>query len=216
MAEKNTGKLGDVYAATSPDQVAAHYDAWAAEYEGDMARAGYRHPAIATALLARHLPAGAGPILDAGCGTGLAGEWLGILGYPEVHGLDLSQGMLARAEAKGAYAALHRVALGGPLPFATGGFAGALSAGVFTTGHVGTEALPELVRILRPGAVFVLTVKDTLWTGGFSDAVDRHAELRVLEATAPYVSMPGEAGTAPSRAVVLGVGQARTRAPSGS
>ena len=74
----------------------------------------------ASALLARHLPRGAAPLLDAGAGTGLIGEWLGIMGYPDVEALDISEGMLAVARAKGVYRALHVGVLGGALPFPKG------------------------------------------------------------------------------------------------
>ena len=76
-----------------------------------MAAAGYRHPSIGLGLIARHLPRGAQPLLDAGAGTGLLGDWLGILGYPHVEALDISRGMLAVAQRKGAYKALHLLAL---------------------------------------------------------------------------------------------------------
>ena len=138
----HSGALGDVYGAKSTDEVAALYDRWADTYDSEMAVAGYRHPSICLALLARHLPRGAAPVLDAGCGTGL----------------------------------------------------------------VGAEGLDELVRICRPGGVIVLTVKNTLWQDGFAARI---AELEAAgavaraEETEPYVSMPGETGTVPSRAVVL-------------
>ena len=209
MAEgDHDGALGAVYGAKGPEEVAALYDGWAEHYDADMATAGYRHPAICLALLARHLPRGAAPLLDAGAGTGLVGEWLGIVGYPEVEALDISEGMLARASVKGVYSALHRLALGGPLPFADGHFAGIVSAGVFTTGHVGVEALPELIRICRPGGVIVLTVKNTLWEDSFAARLaelEAQGVLSRVEETAPYVSMPGETGTVPSRGVVLRV-----------
>jgi len=200
------GALGQVYSAKKPEEVAALYDRWADTYDAEMAAAGYRHPSIALALLARHLPRGATPVLDAGCGTGLVGEWLGIVGYPEVEGLDISAGMLERARAKGAYARLHNLALGGPLPFADGHFAGIVSAGVFTTGHVGAEGLDELIRICRKGGAIVLTVKNTLWEGGFAARIaelEAQGMIARAEETEPYVSMPGEVGTVPSRAVVL-------------
>ena len=200
------GALGQVYSAKKPEEVAALYDRWADTYDAEMAAAGYRHPSIALALLARHLPRGATPVLDAGCGTGLVGEWLGIVGYPEIEGLDISAGMLERARAKGAYARLHNLALGGPLPFADGHFAGIVSAGVFTTGHVGAEGLDELIRICRKGGAIVLTVKNTLWEGGFAARIaelEAQGMIARAEETEPYVSMPGEVGTVPSRAVVL-------------
>lgn len=202
------GALGQVYDAKSPDEVAKLYDGWAATYDHEMSLAGYRHPTICLALLARHLPRGAAPVLDAGAGTGIIGEWLAIMGYPHVEGLDLSEGMLAKAGEKNVYAALHRLALGGPLPFAEGHFAGIVSAGVFTTGHVGAEGLDELIRICQPGGPIVLTIKDTLWLGGFRERIaelELNGRVEKVEETVPYVSMPGEAGTVPSRAVVLKV-----------
>lgn len=200
------GHLGQVYAAAAPDDIARAYDAWADTYDAEMAANGYRHPAICLALLSRHLAPGPGRILDAGCGTGLMGDWLGILGYTHVEGLDLSEGMLARARAKGRYDALHRQALGAALPFDTGSFAGVVSTGVFTTGHVGAEALPELIRITRSGGLLCVTVKDTIWDTGFRAAVERlvaERRLTLAEITPPYVSMPGEAGTIPGRCLAL-------------
>ncbi len=202
MAE-HRGNLGAVYAAKGAGEVAALYDDWAATYDAEMAKAGYRHPSVGLALLARHAPRGTGPVLDAGCGTGLLGDWLGILGFAPVEGLDLSAGMLEVARGKGSYAALHQLALGGALPFADGTFAAVISTGVFTTGHVGAEALPELARVTRVGGPLVLTVKTVLWTGGFAEALASMPELELVEETAPYVSMPGEEGTVPSLAIAL-------------
>jgi SAM-dependent methyltransferase len=206
---KHNGALSAAYAAKRPDEVAAVYDGWAETYDADMSAAGYRHPTICLALLARHLARGAEPVLDAGAGTGLIGEWLAITGYPRIEALDISQGMLDKAAAKGVYSALHRLALGGPLPFADGAYAGIVSAGVFTSGHVGVEGLDELIRICRSGGVIVLTVKNTLWQAGFADriaALETQGRITRLEETRPYASMPGEGDTVPSRGLVLRVG----------
>lgn len=211
MADKtggHGGHLGAVYGAKGAAEVAALYDAWAESYDAEMAAAGYRHPAICLALLARHLPRGAAPILDAGAGTGLVGEWLPLLGYPEADALDLSEGMLAVAARKAVYRALHRLALGPALPFADGAYAGVIATGVFTTGHVGPEALDELIRVCRPGGAIVLSVKGALWESGFGARVEALAgagRIALAERTAPYVSMPGEAATTPSLGLVLRV-----------
>lgn len=199
-------KLTAVYDAKSADEIAALYDDWAESYEAEMAAAGYRHPSICLALLARHLPRGAAPLLDAGAGTGLIGEWLGITGYPHVEALDISPGMLAVAERKGVYKALHRLALNTSLPFADDHFAGIVSAGVFTSGHVGAEALDALIRICRPGGTIVLTVKDMVWEGGFETRLgelEAGGAISRAEETAPYISMPGTDDVVPSRGIVL-------------
>ncbi len=200
---RHDGFLGAVYDAKGVDAVAELYDKWASTYDAEMAAAGYRHPSIALALLARHLPKGAAPLLDAGAGTGLIGQWLQIMGYPQVEALDISEGMLAVAKGKKCYGAFHVLGLGGPLPFVDGRFAGIVSAGVFTSGHVGVEGLDELIRSCAAGGVIVLTVKGTLWDSGFADHVRGDGRVRVAEVTEPYVSMPGEAATTPSRGVVL-------------
>jgi ubiquinone/menaquinone biosynthesis C-methylase UbiE len=205
---KHGGFLGAVYDAKDTADVAALYDKWAETYDAEMADAGYQHPQACVALFARHVMRGSAPVLDAGAGTGLIGQWLQTLGYPEVEALDISQGMLDIARKKKLYSAYHRLALGGPLPFPDGAYAGVISAGVFTSGHVGVEGLDELLRICCSGGAVVMTVKATLWDGGFATRVQEFASngvVEIAEVTEPYVSMPGEVATTPSLGVALRV-----------
>lgn len=198
--------LDAVYGATSPEEIARQYSQWAETYDAEMFAIGYRHPTICLALLCRHLPVGSAPILDAGAGTGLIGEWLKIVGYPSAEALDISEGMLEVARRKAVYERLHCAAMGDRLPLETDHFASAVCAGVFTVGHVGPEGLDELARVVRPGGVIVLTVKDSTWEDGFGTRVaERQAAgvWQVVEETPSYVSMPGRATTAPSRALAL-------------
>jgi SAM-dependent methyltransferase len=198
--------LDTVYNATNPDELSRAYDQWAQTYDNDMAEVGYRHPTVATALLARYAPAGASPILDAGAGTGLIGELLGTLGYPVVDALDASPGMLEIARRKNAYRELHHGFLGQPLPFDDDRYAAAVSTGVFTAGHVGAEGIPELCRVVRPGGPIVLTVKLTVWEDGFAEALDRSqadGAIQRLEVTSQYLSMPAGEETSPCLGVVF-------------
>jgi predicted TPR repeat methyltransferase len=198
--------LDIVYSAADTADVARKYDDWATRYDSEMSSLGYRHPTICLALLARHLPAGDGPILDAGAGTGLLGEWMRLVGYEHCEALDISQKMLDVAREKGVYDALHVAALGERLPLPDARFAAVVAAGVFTVGHVGPEGFDELIRITRPGGIIVLTVKDTLYDG---EAGPRLRELAaegvwsVVEETPSYISMPHRPDTVPSRAIVL-------------
>ncbi|PWW02110.1 methyltransferase family protein [Hoeflea marina] len=206
--QDKTARLSGVYSAQKPEELASLYNDWAENYDADMSKVGYRHPAIALAMLARHVEKGAAPLLDAGAGTGLIGEWLAILGYPEAEALDISEGMLKVAERKRIYTALHRAPLGGELPFPSDRFAAIISTGVFTAGHVGSEGLDDLVRICRPGGVIVLTIKDLMWASSFGAHVASFEEkgmLKLIDDTGPYISMPGEAGTEPSRCVAMKV-----------
>ena len=93
--------VGGVYGAKSTEELKRKYDTWAANYDRDVESVGYRSPAMAAGLFGRYVPADAGEILDAGCGTGLLGDLLVPLGYRGLVGIDLSREMLARAEARG-------------------------------------------------------------------------------------------------------------------
>ena len=136
-AESQSGKDGTrqlrkAYLAKDAAETSGVYDDWAAAYETDMKDVGYAHPALVAAMLSRHLEPGGGEILDAGAGTGIMGEILAALGYANLVGLDASDGMLARAAAKGKYRELKHLYLGRPLDFADDRFAAVVSAGVFT------------------------------------------------------------------------------------
>jgi hypothetical protein len=145
-----------------------------------------------------------GPVLDAGCGTGLLGHWLGILGWGRSRGWTCPKACWPGG-GKGGYARLHRLALGGPLPFADGAFRrGDLDRRLHHRPCRGRGAAGTGPRHRGPGGCLVLTVKTTLWDGGLPRRC-RGPRLTVLEVTDPYVSMPGEAGTTPSLAVALRV-----------
>jgi predicted TPR repeat methyltransferase len=160
--------LDEVYAAKSEAELVAAYESWATDYDRQTAAAGYCLPFIITGFVARYVPRGHGPILDAGCGTGLSGPYLNALGYSEIEGLDFSEEMLAVARQRDAYALLIRATLGGPLPWTTGHFAAFFSTGVFTEGHAPAASFDELVRITRPGGHAIFTVRDlVLESGGF-------------------------------------------------
>jgi predicted TPR repeat methyltransferase len=177
-----------VYAATTPDELAAAYAAWAATYDGETARLGYGLPFQITAWVARYVPIGEGPLLDAGCGTGLSGPALKALGYDDIAGLDLSPDMLKIARSRNAYGELREAELGRPLPWPDGHFRAFFSTGVFTIGHAPASGLHELARITRSGGHAIFTVRDVvLKGGGFRDVF---AELERQEKWAPVEESP--------------------------
>ena len=150
-----TDFINRVFATKTPDGQRQIYDEWSHTYEQEIFANGYRTPAIIAAAFAAHVPLGAGPILDAGCGGGLQAEPLAILGYGPLVGLDISPGMLSVAAAKGIYADLHEGPLGPDLPFADGQFAALISAGVLSQGQAPASTLPALARITQPGGFCV-------------------------------------------------------------
>ena len=159
---KSDTKAGSVYEDAAELGSEKVYDGWAEAYDRDTALLGFRLPGLAAAFVARHLPKGAGPILDAAAGTGLVGGYLEGLGYGAVHGLDISAGMLRVAEATGAYAAVTQHDLSAPLPFTDGAFAAALIIGALGPGHAPPDSLRELARVVQSGGIVVFnTVAET-------------------------------------------------------
>ena len=121
--------MASVFAAKNTEELAKRYAEWAETYDAENAAAGFRMPQLCSAFFARHVPLDARPILDAGCGTGAAGDCLRILRYKDLVGLDLSDAMLAHAERSGVYSELRRMALGGSLDFADQTFAAVVVSG---------------------------------------------------------------------------------------
>jgi predicted TPR repeat methyltransferase len=161
-------ELDAAYALRSPADSVQYYRDWARRYDRDFAaEMGYRSPEAVARLYAAL--GGSGPVLDVGAGTGLVAEALARLGIAPVDGIDISDDMLKIAEAKGVYRDAIRADLTCPLPMADGAYAGCVSAGTFTEGHVGPAVLEELLRIAAPGAHFVLTVHAAVYeAGGFA------------------------------------------------
>ncbi|WP_421927869.1 class I SAM-dependent DNA methyltransferase [Neoaquamicrobium sediminum] len=182
--------LDRVYAAESPRELERAYADWAADYDRDTIALGYSLPFVIAGWVARHVPHSDGPLLDAGCGTGLSGPFLKALGYDDLVGLDYSRAMLDLAGQRNAYRELRQAELGTTLPWPDDHFAAFLSSGVFTAGHAPASSLDELVRITRPGGHAIFTVRDLLLDdGGFSDVFRRLEDAgrwRRVEESEPF------------------------------
>jgi predicted TPR repeat methyltransferase len=179
MSEPSTPTGGSpyverAYGLRGPDDARALYDEWAEHYDTDLADPSqdYVAPAIAADTVVRVAGTDV-TVLDAGCGTGLAGAALAERGVGVVDGVDLSPGMLERARATGAYRSLEPADLTRPLATRDDGYDVVVCVGTLTHGHVGPGALGEFVRVTRPGGHVVATVLDELWeSGGYRAAVD--------------------------------------------
>ncbi|MES0045443.1 class I SAM-dependent methyltransferase [Mesorhizobium sp. M0091] len=183
--DKANAALGTVYSADTPEGLAKAYADWAATYDSETASLGYLLPFLITAWVAHHVKVGEGPLLDAGCGTGLSGPSLKALGYHDIAGLDLSDDMLKIAGSRNAYGDLKQAMLGGPLPWPDGHFRAFFSTGVFTISHAPASGLHELVRITRKGGHAIFTVRDQVFdSGGFQavfDGLERAGKWRPAE-----------------------------------
>lgn len=194
MTSDREQRLAQVYGAKGNAELKTLYDAWAADYDQDLRDFGYTYPALVAGLVARHVRDLASPVLDAGVGTGMIGEMLFALGYEQLVGIDLSDGMLAAARSKGVYAELSNQTLGEPLAFPADRFGAAVSAGVLTVGHAPPESLDELVRVTRPGGVVVFTLTTPVYEeAGFKEkiaALTAAGGWRERDRTRPGQSLP--------------------------
>ena len=170
-----SSRVDAVFEAQNPQELSARYDEWAASYEDDMDDHG--GPQEAAEVLTRYV-APAARILDAGCGTGLAGQILAARGYRQLEGLDLSVGMLREAGNKGCYNTLHQQTLGEALDFPSAMFDAVLSVGVFVRAHAPSRSLAELIRITKPGGYIIFTLAQT--------ALAEAGRWRLVETTEPF------------------------------
>jgi predicted TPR repeat methyltransferase len=149
--------LNAAYALRTPDDNRRLYAAWAATYDQTFAQAtGYRLPAQVAAAYAAQ--GGASPVIDIGAGTGLVGAALSALGIGPVDGTDLSPEMLGVAARRGVYRDLIAADLTADAALPGAPWAGAVSAGTFTLGHLGPAALAAVLDLVRPGGLIALSV----------------------------------------------------------
>lgn len=150
--------LDAAYALETPDDSKRLYADWAESYDQSFAaEMDYQMPRR-VALIYAEIAQGAGPVADVGAGTGLVVEHMPLSEGFEIDALDISAEMLTVAAKRGIYRRFIQCDLTQKLPIEDGAYGAVVSAGTFTHGHVGPEALDELLRIARADAVFVLGI----------------------------------------------------------
>ena len=168
MSKKRTLNVDDAYALATPADSIHLYGKWAESYDQDFADAVsyivYRHASEALLQFRSEID---GVVLDVGCGTGLVGVCLHEGGIGSIDGIDISQPMLDEAAKKETssgrpvYRKLIAADLTKQLQIPDNEYAGLISAGTFTHGHLGVGPLDELWRIAAPGACCAIGVRTT-------------------------------------------------------
>jgi len=165
MSKKRKISVDDAYAVETPADNVRLYADWADTYDSDfVASKGYVYHLRVAEILVRQRSLINGAVLDVGCGTGTVGVSLRDGGIEVVDGIDISPQMLAECSKKNtrnkipAYRKLMQADLTKTLNIPDSQYAGIVSAGTFTHGHLGPGALDELWRLAAPGALCVIGI----------------------------------------------------------
>lgn len=142
------------------------YEEWAESYDDSVNNAGYKQPERCAKAL-KSLMEKDGPILDVGCGTGLAALALKDKGYTTIDGCDFSRGMLDKAETLGIYRRLFEADLNKPpLDIEAESYDAVTAVGVFSMLHVDVSAMDELIRAVKPGGFIIICLNEVFYNKG--------------------------------------------------
>jgi ubiquinone/menaquinone biosynthesis C-methylase UbiE len=154
--------LEAAYDLETPEDNINLYAAWADTYD-----TGYRanmdyilHHQVGQTY---HALGGGPKVLDIGAGTGALAEVLVPLGPYDMDATDISQQMLDVAARKNLYRRIFWSDVTDSLPVEDATYDGVVSSGTFTLGHVGPDAIGELLRVTKTGGYIVISVNEHHW-----------------------------------------------------
>ena len=182
--------LDKAYALRDLDATRALYDAWSASYEAEVSSSGYVTPARCAEALAAHVTDTSAPLLDFGCGTGLAGLAFKRAGFNVIDGVDLSSEMLAKAREKSVYRTLTQIEADATL----GSEYTLISAvGVIGAGAAPISTLDTLLHALPSGGKLVFsfneqTLEDPANTGRLNEWLDCGAASLLFMEYGPHLT----------------------------
>jgi len=139
------------------------YDDWCDKYDEDLVIVGNYtgHTKCVEAFLKLGLDRKVS-ILDLAAGTGLLGAEVGAHGYECVDGLDASLGMLGQARKQTIYQD-YIVAMVdglGSIPINDSTYDVVMSSNGFAPGQIYPTAIPEILRVMRPGGYLLWTMRE--------------------------------------------------------
>ena len=96
------------------------------------------------------------------------------MGFDAIDATDISPEMLAVADGKSIYRKCFEGDILVGLDVPANSYLGIVSSGTFTLGHVGPEGLDEVFRILAPGGLAVIAVRDAHYEqAGFATKLEQ-------------------------------------------
>jgi len=139
------------------------YDDWCDKYDEDLVIVGNYtgHIKCVEAFLKLGLDRKVN-ILDLAAGTGLLGAEVQSHGYENVDGLDASLGMLGQARKQQIYQdyIVAMVEGLGSIPINDSTYDVVMSSNGFAPGQIYPAAIPEILRVMRPGGYLLWTMRE--------------------------------------------------------
>lgn len=153
--------LSGICDTQNTEELKNKYNNWANNYDADVREDWSFMPVNIARTLSKLLNNKDAAILDAGAGTGLVGEALAQQEYTNLTAVDLSSEMLAIAQKKQVYKALHQCNLEDSHIFDNSvKFDAIIAGGVFADAHAGIEVLNNLFHFLKSEGIFLLTIRE--------------------------------------------------------
>ena len=195
---KDDPDVDAAYALKTPADSRKLYAGWASTYDiGFVAENDYvLHIETARAFVQS---GGTGPVLDIGAGTGICGAVLKEHGVGPIDATDISAEMLDQAMRKDIYRDAIEADLTQGLPNPDRTYAGAVSSGTFTTGHVGPDAFTSLLRVTKPGALFAISINAQHYESAGFAAKFAELEPHISDLSLKDVPIYGPAATGPHK-----------------
>ena len=156
--------LNDAYSVKTPEDNIKLYRVWASSYDDDFAKKNdYRSPVLISNYYDKYSNKNDVPVLDVGAGTGLIAEVMNKKNTIDIDAIDISPEMLESAKSKNCYNKLIEADLTKNLDIDNNYYGAIVSAGTFTHGHIGPNALDELLRVTKPSGLFVITIHSKVY-----------------------------------------------------
>ena len=195
-----------VYQEKNTSKLKKHYKGWAKEYDNDLTNWGYAYPKQLRKIIDKKIKINRkSKILDAGCGTGLVAQTLKDLKFENIIGLDYSKDMLEIAKSKKIYRKLICQSLNKKTSLRCNQFDVILCTGVLTSGHVGPNAIKELIRLAKKNGYLILSISESIFKKlGFKKELElRQNELKTKFISNRFIATPNNKHSAYSRMYVL-------------
>ena len=190
MSDEKALGLDEAYSVKTPEDNRRLYAKWAATYESSFVDAKqYRYPKAISEVFNEHVPTDADEVarvVDIGCGTGLTGMYLSHLRpHLFIDGLDISPEMLAEARRKQrtdeslVYTNLNECDLTQSITNRFEAYDALICSGTFTHGHLGPDALKNVLSLVRPAGWIVIGVNNEHFVGkGFETELGLLADAK--------------------------------------